>query len=101
MDENEKKLNYTIQLPQKIVNRLHCVKKLKKGQIDMGKEIIPFINEFLKKIEKISKINDETWKDMKKCPKCESYLIRRKGKNSDFYGCYSFPLCTHTEKISK
>ncbi len=93
------KKGYTIQLPVEIVNRLHCVKKLKKGQIDIGAELAPIILKALKDIEYKNKIFETTWKDIKKCPKCDSYLVKKKGKSGFFYGCYDYPNCKHTEQI--
>jgi len=42
---------------------------------------------------------ETTDKEHKKCPKCGSELIKRKGKYGDFYGCSNFPNCKYTEKI--
>jgi ribonuclease HI len=33
------------------------------------------------------------------CPKCEGYLIERKGPFSRFYGCSNYPKCRFTKKI--
>lgn len=34
------------------------------------------------------------------CPKCEGYLIERKGPFSRFYGCSNYPKCRFTKKIN-
>jgi len=33
------------------------------------------------------------------CPKCGGELIRRHGKNGDFYGCSNFPKCKYTQNV--
>jgi hypothetical protein len=43
---------------------------------------------------------------LKQCPKCledgvESKMVIKKGKYGAFLGCSSFPICRHTENISK
>ncbi|MCW3117516.1 MAG: hypothetical protein JWM28_1598, partial [Chitinophagaceae bacterium] len=30
---------------------------------------------------------------VRKCPKCQGSLVRRKGPYSDFYGCVHYPRC--------
>ena len=32
-----------------------------------------------------------------KCPYCGGILIKRKGKNGDFYGCSNYPKCRFTK----
>lgn len=39
--------------------------------------------------------------EKEKCPKCDGYLIERKGKFGRFYGCSKFPKCRFTKKISE
>lgn len=39
--------------------------------------------------------------EKEKCPKCNGYLIERKGKFGRFYGCSKFPKCRFTKKISE
>lgn len=38
--------------------------------------------------------------NIKKCPKCNAALIKRNGKNGEFWGCRNYPNCTHIENIS-
>jgi hypothetical protein len=33
------------------------------------------------------------------CPKCSSILVERKGPRGSFFGCSSYPDCTHTKRI--
>ncbi len=33
------------------------------------------------------------------CPRCNSKLLLRNGKNGKFYGCSNYPKCTFTKKI--
>lgn len=38
---------------------------------------------------------------MEVCPRCEAVLIKRTGKNGDFYGCSSFPKCRYTKQLKE
>ncbi len=38
---------------------------------------------------------------VKKCPDCDGYLVKKKGKYGYFLGCTNYPTCNHMEKISK
>jgi len=40
-------------------------------------------------------------KIVKSCPKCNSYLIIRKGKFGKFLGCLNYPKCKYTEKYDE
>ena len=53
--------------------------------------------KLLKITEKPSKRDDGIF-----CP-CGGILVEKTSKydNSKFMGCYRFPVCTHTEKITK
>lgn len=33
------------------------------------------------------------------CPRCDGYLVLRKGKYGDFYGCSNYPRCKYTQDI--
>jgi len=35
---------------------------------------------------------------IRKCPRCGSMLVKRKGMYGEFYGCSGFPDCRYTEK---
>lgn len=37
----------------------------------------------------------------RKCPKCDRYLIKKRGKYGYFYACPNYPNCTYTEQIQK
>ncbi|MCU7741500.1 restriction endonuclease [Priestia megaterium] len=39
--------------------------------------------------------------EARKCPTCDKQLVVRRGKENHFFGCSSFPMCRHTEKINK
>lgn len=94
---NFKRKSYTINLPLYLVNRLHCIKKLRKGKTDIGKELYKSIEKRVTEIEEKLNIDKDCWKNIKKCPACDSYLVVRNGKNSKFLGCFNFPKCRHTE----
>ena len=38
---------------------------------------------------------------VKKCPKCDGYLIKKKGKYGTFLGCTNYPSCNYMEKIRR
>lgn len=38
--------------------------------------------------------------EKEKCLKCNGYLIKRKGKFGQFYGCSNFPKCRFTKKVN-
>ncbi len=38
---------------------------------------------------------------VKKCPDCDGYLVKKKGKFGYFLGCTNYPTCNHMEKITK
>lgn len=38
---------------------------------------------------------------VKKCPKCDGFLVKKKRKYSAFLGCTNYPACRHMEKITK
>ncbi|WP_407640125.1 restriction endonuclease [Bacillus massiliglaciei] len=45
-------------------------------------------------------VRKEVPSEKKKCPKCKSGLVLRKGKSNDeFYGCSNYPNCTYTANI--
>ena len=37
---------------------------------------------------------------VKKCPKCDGYLVKKKGKYGYFLGCTNYPKCKYMEKIN-
>lgn len=88
-----------MKLPLTLVNRLRFIKSLKKGKIILENEIAKSLYPMVEKIEKNMKITESTYKEAKKCPDCDSYLIIRESKKGNFYGCYNFPVCKHTESI--
>ena len=101
---NKKKLEkkgYGLSLSKNLVNRLHFIKKLEKGNIDISKELTPLIYDLIEKLEKEASIQKDTWYKNRKCSKCDSYLVLKTGKRGDFYDCYSYPKCKNTESIQK
>ena len=101
MNKKQKRKSYSITLPVNLVNRLLFLKRLKKGDVDMGKEATGFFYKLVDNLEKSNGIHRDSWKEHKKCPSCDSYLIIKKGKRGDFYGCYNYPECKWTESIYK
>ncbi|WP_281258749.1 topoisomerase DNA-binding C4 zinc finger domain-containing protein [Avibacterium endocarditidis] len=37
--------------------------------------------------------------EIKKCPKCDSPMVKRAGKNGPFWGCSKYPTCNGIENI--
>lgn len=106
MDKNYKKRKvekkaYGVTLPKNLVNRLQFLKRLKKKDIDISEESLDFFYKLAEELEKKNGITNKTWFESKKCPKCDSYLILKKGKKGEFYGCYNYPKCKATESIYK
>jgi len=92
---------YGVSLPKNLVNRLQFIKKLKKGSIDISKDITPLFYDLIEKLEKDASIKSDTWFNNRKCPSCDSYLVLRTGKKGDFYGCYNYPKCKETQSALK
>lgn len=91
--------SYSLSLPINLVNRLLFLKRLKKGEVDMGRSASGFFYKLVEELEKKHRISQDTWKKHRKCPRCDSYLIVKKGKRGEFYGCYNYPECKWTESI--
>jgi hypothetical protein len=101
---NKKKVDkkaYGVSLPKNLVNRLQFIKKLKKGDIDISKEMTPLFYELIEKLEKEASIKSNSWYDNRKCPNCDSYLVVKSSKNGDFYGCHNYPRCKTAESKKK
>ena len=96
--KNNKK-SYSIKLPIDLINRIKFIKGVKKGKIILENEISKALYPMVENIEKSIKITKDTYKEARKCPECDSYLVIRKSKKGDFYGCYNFPECKHTTNI--
>jgi DNA helicase-4 len=35
-----------------------------------------------------------------RCPECNDFMTKRRGRFGSFYGCHSYPFCKHTENIN-
>lgn len=97
--KKENRKAYTISLHKELVYRLQCLKKLAKGDVDIGYELYIPILKKIEDLEKKAKITKDCWRHTKKCPSCDSYLVKRKGKDNYFLGCFNFPACKHTEQM--
>ncbi len=49
--------------------------------------------------EKMGEILQDKMESIKKCPKCGSILVQRKGKFGEFWGCSGYSNCRYTENI--
>ena len=66
-----------------------CLNRLKNNQILTSEEHVKNIDKMQKNI------------DMGICPRCGAFLVVRKGKNGEFYGCKNYPKCKFTKEIDK
>lgn len=42
------------------------------------------------------------WQDkVVECDECGSWMVKRDGKNGEFFGCSKYPVCKNTENITK
>ena len=73
------------------------------GEVDKTKLLTSFWNEFIK-------LYDNAYSNMekvkptevdRKCPKCGSPLVIRKGKYGEFVGCSNYPECKYIEQEKK
>ena len=53
--------------------------------------------DFQQKRKHAKEVNLEI--NSKTCPRCGADLVKRNGKNGEFYGCTRFSNCRYTEKI--
>jgi len=72
------------------------------GKLDWQKVLSDFYDPFMKKITD-GKANIESKKMAiptgKFCPKCDSELLRRKGRYGEFIACSNFPKCKYTTDL--
>ena len=47
--------------------------------------------------QRVNKWNEEV--NAGQCPRCDGYLVLRKGKYGDFFGCSNYPKCKYTKNI--
>lgn len=50
-------------------------------------------------VKKIKEYKAENKSSLSICPRCNSELKNRKGKNGDFIGCSSYPKCRYTKSL--
>jgi hypothetical protein len=98
--KNNSKKNYTVSIPLDLKNRLEYIKKLKKGKILMGEQITKILYPMVEKIEKINGINKDSWKTGVICENCSLIMVKKNGKNGDFWGCSDFPNCKFTKSLT-
>lgn len=63
--------------------------------IDENPETMYAHTQYVKEV--VSQKNREI--SMGRCPRCHGYLVLRKGKYGDFYGCSNYPDCKYTKNI--
>lgn len=96
----------TFTLPKDIAERIALVRKYKHRKLPIADRMENAIIAELESLESQLKIEKDDWKHTKTCPKCSSgTLTRTRVKNKDvvrvFLGCNRFPLCRHSESLSK
>jgi len=73
-----------------------------RGEKDWQKIIKDFYEPFIKNLEKkydeVPK-KDLTEKTDRKCPKCDSPLVKKMGRFGQFLACSNFPKCKYTEAL--
>jgi DNA topoisomerase-1 len=76
--------------------------KIDEGTLDWQKLLSDFYDPFMKKITE----GKENIKSLKMaiptgefCPKCDSELLRRKGRFGEFIACSNFPKCKYTTDL--
>jgi len=75
-------------------------RKDKKGRVFVACSNFPKC-KYIKKEENPAQ-EGFTEKDyIKKCPDCDGYLVKKKGKYGYFMGCTNYPKCKHMEKFTK
>ncbi|HAM79234.1 NERD domain-containing protein [Ornithinibacillus bavariensis] len=82
--------NSLINNVQSKLNKLVVVDKKEKKQISKQ-----HVQEVKLDIAK----SKTTYFDKSKCPKCDSDLVKRKGKYGEFLGCSNYPKCRYTGKL--
>lgn len=68
--------------------------------ITIARKESPFITELVKDHELGIRNSDGSKSSSEVCPACGTgFLVLRRGKFGPFFGCSSFPRCTHTVKV--
>jgi hypothetical protein len=95
----ENRKGYSVNLPLSLINRIRFLKSIKKGKFDIGNEVEKKLLPLIESLELNLKITKNTWKESRKCPKCNNYMVIRNGDKGKFYGCLNFPECRQTSSI--
>ncbi|MEN8153067.1 MAG: type I DNA topoisomerase [Acidobacteriota bacterium] len=90
------KYNFTADLEQKLDN-------VSEGTLDWVEGIRDFYDKLAADLEKVKAEEKENLFIGKKCPKCDSELVRKYSSRTRgwFIGCSSYPGCTYTERINE
>jgi len=91
-------LNFTAQMEKDL-------DQIAEGEQQWQKVIEDFYHDFQQNLEQkkeqVSKEDIAEEETDKKCPKCDSPLIKKLGKFGRFYACSNFPDCKYTESLPK
>jgi len=91
-----------ITLPKSLAERFIFLRKLKHRTPNLNSDVEKSIESLVSDIERKLRIEKDSWRGSKPCPKCSTGVLYIKRKKSDpksrpFYGCSHFPDCRHTE----
>jgi hypothetical protein len=93
------KKNYTLQIPEAVVNRMWYLRDISKKNIDPNPLINKFILEMLEHYEKKYKIGKDDHKEALKCNKCSSFMKKVTYKEEKYWACSAYPKCKNMKKI--
>jgi hypothetical protein len=102
---NSQKKGVQITLPKSLAERFSFLRKLKHRAPNLNSDVEKVIDSFVSELENKLRIDKDSWRGSKPCPKCSTgvlYIKRKKNdpKSRPFYGCSHFPECRHTENLT-
>ncbi|MBD78111.1 MAG: hypothetical protein CL840_04075 [Crocinitomicaceae bacterium] len=99
---NQPKKGVQITLPKSLAERFSFLRRLKHRAPNLNRDMEKLVEEFVSSMEDKLRIDKDSWRRSKSCPKCSTGVLFIKRKKNDpsarpFYGCSHFPECRHTE----
>lgn len=101
---SQPKKGVQVTLPKALAERLAFLRKLKHRAPNLNRDVEQAIEQLVSKTEEKLRIDKDSWRRSKSCPKCPTGVLFVKRKKGDpnarpFYGCSHFPECKHTENV--
>ena len=93
------KKNYTLPLPEDLINRMWYLRDLSKKKVNPNILIHKFVEEMVEHYEKEYKISKYDNIKSLKCNKCSSFMKKIKYKELDYWACSQYPKCKNMVKI--